>query len=67
MTALTKNGVSTTQGLGQENYEHYYSEVAKKELCDYDYRDFDGELFSCIRPTLTECRERRNAWLNKKS
>ena len=32
----------------------------------YDYRHTDGELFSCVAPTLKECRQRRDEWLNKK-
>lgn len=62
----TQNGLAPAIANGTENYEHYFSEVVKKELCDYDYRDTDGELFSCIKTTLTECREKRNQWLAKK-
>jgi hypothetical protein len=66
MTNLTKNSVSTTKGLGQECFESFLSTISKKEMVDYDYRDLDGELFSCIKPTLSECRAARNVWIEKK-
>jgi hypothetical protein len=31
--------------------------------CQYDYRDFDGELFSCVAVSLEAAREKRNVWL----
>jgi len=32
-----------------------------------DYRPpTDGELFSCVKPTLDECREARDEWLTAK-
>lgn len=36
------------------------------QLCQYDYRDANGDLWSVIRPTLDECRrlilERMHTW-----
>ncbi|KAB3744528.1 DUF3873 domain-containing protein, partial [Phocaeicola vulgatus] len=32
-----------------------------------DYRHTDGELFSCVKPTLEECRRLRDEWLNLKN
>lgn len=33
----------------------------------YDWRNPDtNELFSCVAPTLKECRQRRDEWLKKK-
>lgn len=61
----TQNGLAPKIEKGTENYEHYYSEVSRKNLCDYDYRHTNGELFSCIRPTLDQCRTKRNEWLNQ--
>lgn len=52
---------------GQEQYEQYISSVRKKVLVQYDYRDHDGELFSCVRPTLEECRAKRDEWLARKA
>lgn len=53
-------------GAGQEQYEKFRSRVTRKEAIQYDYRHTDGELFSCVRPTLEACRQARDAWLNKK-
>lgn len=55
-----KNGVSTTK---REQYEEYYSHILKRRLVQYDYRDTDGELFSCVADTLEEAREKRDEWL----
>jgi hypothetical protein len=65
MTTLTENGVTTTQANGQENYEMFYSDVLRKNLVQYDYRHTNGELFSCVKPTLEQCRDKRDNWLNK--
>jgi len=51
---------------GQEQYEAFKSSIARKKAVQYDYRDTDGELFSCVRPTLESCRAARDAWLQKK-
>ena len=53
-------------GPGEEQYEFYVSKITKKYYCQYDYRDANGNLFSCVRPTLEECRKARNIWLNKR-
>lgn len=50
---------------GKENYERY-KDFCGKRLCQYDYRDTDGELFSVVMPTLTECRIRRDKWLSQR-
>jgi hypothetical protein len=61
---LTKNGVSTTTAKGQEQYEYFSSPVLKgKRFCQYDYRHTNGQLFSCVKPTLEQCRISRNRWL----
>ena len=67
-TTLTANGVSTTTAPGTEQYEVFYTgfRTRRKKLYQYDYRHTDGELFSCVAPTLKECRQRREEWLNKK-
>lgn len=49
---------------GCENYETFT--WRRKTYYQYDYRHTDGELFSCCAPTLKQCRERRDEWLNKK-
>ena len=67
-TKMTANGVSTTTTPGTEQYEVFYTgyRSRRKKHYQYDYRHTDGELFSCVAPTLKECRQRRDEWLNKK-
>ena len=67
MTRMTQNGISTTQA-GQEQYETFYSAHHGKKISRvmYDYRHTYGELFSCVAPTLKECRQRRDEWLKNK-
>ena len=67
-TRMTANGVSTTTTSGTEQYEVFsigYRHRSKRY--QYDYRHTDGELFSCVAPTLTECRRKRDEWLNKRA
>jgi hypothetical protein len=61
---MNLHGVSVCPA-GEENYERY-KDFRGKWLCQYDYRDTDGELFSVVMPTLTVCRMRRDKWLNQK-
>lgn len=66
-TEMTINGVSTCTALDTEKYEKFYSgRRPRKAMIQYDYRHTDGELFSTVAPTLEQCREKRNLWLNKK-
>ena len=60
-TKMTINGVSTCQSAGTENYEKFQTGIGrrKRTLVQYDYRHTDGELFSCVKPTLDECRAAR--------
>lgn len=62
------NGVSQCP-KGTENYETFYTMVRRKrtKLIQYDYRSEDGELFTCVKPTLTECRKARDDILNPSS
>lgn len=63
-TKMTENGVSTcTAG------EKYRTKVGRKVrmMYQYDFRDIaSGELFSCVKSTLDECRAARNKWLTAK-
>lgn len=65
---MTINGVSTcTAG---EKYEKFQLKIGRKvrTMYQYDYRESaSGELFSCVKPTLDECRRLCNEWLNLKS
>lgn len=51
---------------GQEQYEEFVSCVTKKTLVQYDYRHTDGELFSCVKPTLEACRKEKETWIATK-
>ncbi len=67
-TEMTINGVSTCQTAGTEKYERFQSGIGRRRrtLVQYDYRHTDMELFSCVKPTLDECRAERDKWLDKK-
>lgn len=64
---MNNNGISTTQKLGQEQYEFFTRSVGRKEkeYCQYDYRHTNGKLFSCVKPTLELCQAARDEWLVK--
>lgn len=51
------NGVSQCQP-GCENYETFTHR--RKKFYQYEYRAEDGELFTCVKPTLSECRAARD-------
>ena len=38
----------------------------RRTFVQYDYRHTDGELFSCVKPTLDECRRLRDEWIKTK-
>ncbi|MBS6651032.1 DUF3873 family protein [Alistipes putredinis] len=68
-TKMTVNGVSVCP-MGEERHEYFTLSLSprrKKRLCQYDYRHTDEELFSCVAPTLEECRAKRDIWLIKKN
>ena len=54
-------------GPGQEQHEMYTSNFTKRKMCQYDYRDADGELFSCVKQTLADCQADRDEWLTAKN
>lgn len=56
-------GVSTCP-VGVESYETYI--YRNKTYYQYDYRNTDGELFSCVAPTLEKARQRKDVWLKTK-
>lgn len=60
------NGCSTCQA-GREQYEFYTQRFGRqvRHLVQYDYRHTDGDLFSCVAPSLAEARRRRDSWLEK--
>lgn len=66
-TRMTVNGISACQAAGTEKYEKFsFSHKPRKTYVHYDYRDVDGTLFSIVRPTLKECRAKRDEWLRAK-
>ena len=80
-TRMTINGVSTCQTAGTEKYESFQMSMAgtekyesfqmsigrkRRTFVQYDYRHTDGELFSCVKPTLDECRRLRDEWIKTK-
>ena len=67
MTRLTEKGISTTRNTGEEKYERFsFRDRPRKLFYQYDYRHADGELFSCVKPSLKECREAREEWIKNK-
>ena len=67
MQSLNRNGVSITQAPGEEKFVKYRPVAFKGRIFyQYDYRHTDGELFSCVKPTLDECRAARDKWLTAK-
>jgi len=61
-------GISTTLSPGQEQHKRFTHKkgAMTRFYYQYDYRHTDGELFSCVKLTLPECRAARNDWLAKK-
>jgi len=55
-------------GRGEEQHELFTANTGGKgkRLCHYDYRDEGGELFSCVKKTLEECREARDEWMGRR-
>ena len=67
MQSLNKNGVSITRTPGEEKFVKCRLGAFRGQMYyQYDYRHFDGELFSTVAKTLAECRQRRDKWLEKK-
>lgn len=62
MNSINKNGCSTCQP-GKEQYESFTHRG--KKYVQYDYRTESGELFACVKPTLEECRQKRDLWLEE--
>jgi hypothetical protein len=55
-----------TLANGQEQHETFNSRATRKKAVQYDYRHTDGELFSCVKPTLEDCRHAKENWISKK-
>lgn len=61
------NGCSTCMP-GCENYESFTHRIGRQtlRLVQYDYRTPDGELFSCVAPSLANARALRDNWLKSR-
>jgi len=57
-----------TLSAGKEQWQTYLTTILRKtkNLVQYDYRHTDGTLFSCVKPTLEQCRKARDWWLEAK-
>ena len=67
MQSLNRNGVSITQIPGEEKFMKCRLGAFRGQVhFQYDYRHFDGELFSTVAKTLDKCRRRRDEWVAKK-
>lgn len=64
----TDNNGCSTCANGTEQYETFTARIGRKTIkrVQYDYRTENGELFSCVAPTLDAARERRDNWLRAK-
>lgn len=58
--SINKNGCSFCPA-GKENYTTFKSYDGKKYY-QYDFRSINGDLFTCVAPTLQKCREKRDNW-----
>lgn len=69
MSKLTQNGITTTTEPGQEQWETFTAHLSRRpeQRIQYDYRHPDGQLFSCVKKTLAECRAARDQWLKSKA
>jgi hypothetical protein len=57
-----KNGVSQCPS-GAEHYETFKNRG--KVYYQYDYRPDTGELFSCVKPSLQQCRDAKDKYFSK--
>jgi len=49
---------------GEEQHEYYDSATLRgKRLMQYDYRAFNGRLFSTVATSLAQARAKRDAWI----
>jgi hypothetical protein len=65
--SINQNGCSVCQ-KGEEKYTRFCAGAFKGTVyCQYDYRHKDGELFSTVAPTLEQCRDKRDKWVQAKN
>ena len=64
--SMNLNGCTTCNTPGSEKYEAFTLRGLggkPKKAVQYDYRHTNGELFSCVAPTLEAARQKRDNWL----
>jgi hypothetical protein len=65
--SINHNGCSVC-AAGAENYTKFRpAHRPNKVFYQYDYRHTDNELFSIVAPTLEQCREKRDKWIQAKN
>lgn len=65
--SINQNGCSVCKA-GEENYTTFSpAHRPNSVFYQYDYRHEDGELFSTVAPTLEQCREKRDKWIQTKN
>lgn len=50
---------------GEEQYEKFVDQISsvhERTLIQYDYRNKNGKLFSCITSSVAHARKRRDTW-----
>jgi len=66
INSINQNGCSICK-VGKEKYiKCVLGAFYGKIYYQYDYRHTDGELFSTLAPTLEQCREKRDKWIEEK-
>jgi hypothetical protein len=68
VNSINQNGCSVCR-RGEEKYTTFCpAHRPNAVFYQYDYRyQKDGELFSCVAPTLEACREKRDKWIQAKN
>lgn len=63
MGTINKNWCSAC-APGCENYTSFTTKLRGKRvrLLQYDYREKNGRLFSCVGESLAVCRKKRDEW-----
>jgi len=66
--SINQNGCSVC-ATGEEKYTAFYpAHRPTQRYYQYDFRyNKDGKLFSTIAPTLEQCREKRDKWIQAKN
>jgi len=62
MNTMNKNGCSVVIP-GSER--HAVFSWRDQKHFQYDFRTLDGNLFSCVGKSLSECRQKRDKWLKE--